>query len=236
MDHHLKFAEMKSFQGISHTYLKTMRHVVWGNLGIGDETTYPADTVLFVSNVAASNARRIANESGLADVVREVVRQVKPEYRFRYQRLEALSFENEVRLIRRTRYMAVLFGAAISNCRFLPPGSLVLRLHGALKGEVTGNAPVCQYRSLCEGHLGVTVLGYAVPGWYRRYPEEAASPDLMTARISPPALAHWVGRALNRSEWPAIRAEFDAAIRRRGTEREGDSDDAGRIVCSTKRR
>ena len=210
-----------------------MRDVVWANLGVSDA---PVDVALFVSNMGASNGRRIAEEAHVANAVAKVVHRTLPHLTYRYQSLEALSYPNEVRLVRRTAVFISLFGAAIANCRFLPPGSLVLQLHGALKGEVTGNAPVCQYRSLCEGHLGVTVLGYAVPGWYRRYPEEAASPDLMTARISPPALAHWVGRALNRSEWPAIRAEFDAAIRRRGTEREGDSDDAGRIVCSTKRR
>lgn len=189
-----------------------MRSVVWANLGVLDA---PADTFLFVSNEGATNMRRIADEASVAAAVERVVRARAPRLTFRYQRLEALSLENEVRLIRRTRYMAVLFGASISHCRFLPLGALVLQLHGALKGETAAYAALSQYQDVCErSQLVVRLVGYAVPGWHTRYPEDASSPHLMTAAIPPRQLAHWVGRVFNESEVPAMQSEFVAAIRR----------------------
>ena len=221
MDHHLKFAEMRSFQGISHTYLKTMRHVVWGNLGIGDEATHPADTVLFVSNVAASNARRIANESGLADVVREVVRQVKPEYRFRYQRLESLSYTNELKLLRRTAVLISLFGSSLHNCRFLPEGAIVLQIHGALKAEV-GEGSAYQFRDVCERAMGLKWAAFAADGWscniYNRMSRDGPQcagakkwKDFSVARVPPHRFGEFVRSALQ-GDFTTIHKQYEDAL------------------------
>ena len=89
-----------------------MRHVVWANLGV---YSVVPDTVVFVSNEGASNQRHIANEQAVADGVRRLVAHERPGWKFVHQRLETLSYANELRLMRRTTVLIALFGSAIHN-------------------------------------------------------------------------------------------------------------------------
>ena len=118
----------------SHVYTRAMRHVVWANLGVESAA---ADLVLFVSNEGASNGRRIVNETALASAVRAHFDRVRPSWRFRHQRLESLSYGNEIRLMRRARVLISLFGSALHNCRFLDPSALVIQ------SEQAEMNPVC---------------------------------------------------------------------------------------------
>ena len=144
-----------------HVHARAMRHVVWANLGV---ESAPADLVLFVSNEGASNNRHIVNEAELASALRIHFGRVRPSWRFRYQRLESLSYSNEVRLMRRARVLISLFGSALHNCHFLDPSALVIQIHGALKGEIQ-LASASMYRDICARQLGLAWVGYAVPGW-----------------------------------------------------------------------
>lgn len=142
--------------------------------------------------------------------MRRVVEDALPELTFRSQRLESLSYPNEVRLMRRTKLLIALFGAAIANCRFLPPGALVLQIHGALKGEIGTATALSQYPQVCSRGLGLRWAALAVPGWATPYPSNNS--DLMTARIEPHVLARFVARALNESELPALHREFEDEV------------------------
>ena len=44
-----------------------------------------------------------------------------------------------------------LFGSALNNCRFLPPESVVVEIHGALKDDWPSNG----YGSLCAESMGL---------------------------------------------------------------------------------
>ena len=189
-----------------------MRRVAWANLDADDGST--ADTVLFASAEGGSNGRRIADEATVAEAVRRTVARVAPHLRFRHQRLQMLSFSNEVRLLRRTRVLIALFGAGISGCRMLPPGAVVLQIDGALKGETSRFALVEQYREVCEdARLGVRWAAFVVPGWRQRYPRDALAPDFKTARVPPAPFAEFVERALkvdpleNDTAYQALRRE-----------------------------
>ena len=87
------------------------REVIWANLGVYEEPPDAAPTALFVSFDGASNQRRIADEAAVAEAVRGVVAKARPHWRFRRQRLEQLSYTNEMRLLRSTRLFICLFSA-----------------------------------------------------------------------------------------------------------------------------
>ena len=107
----LHFVELKPHPPSSlGVHVRAMRHVVWANLGV---SAIEPDTVLFVSNEGSSNGRRIENEAMVAAAVRTALARIRPHWRFRYQRLESLSYANELRLFRRTTLMIGLFGSAL---------------------------------------------------------------------------------------------------------------------------
>ena len=91
-------------------HLRAMRRVAWANLDVADAAV---DTVVLVSTQAASNGRRLANEEALAAALRALLSEVQPQWHFRHQRLESLSYVNEVRLMRRTAVLISLFGSGL---------------------------------------------------------------------------------------------------------------------------
>lgn len=192
-----------------------LRSVAWGNLGV---LKLPAgasvDTVTFVSNAGASNLRRLVDEAIVAKAVRRMLTRVRPEWRMRLQGLESLSFANEVRLLRRTKVFISLFSASLTNCIFVPPGGLVIQIHGALRGEIEEGAALSQYKERCpEKHLGIKLLGYAAFGWKRIYGPDTDSPDFSSARVDPDDFAHFLERALDEQQWPVLEREFIDAIK-----------------------
>ena len=202
----LKVAEMrpepKHAQGAdADATLRALRHVVWANLGVSDAQP---DTVVFASNEGASNQRRIANEAVVARAVREAVAALKPQWRFLHQRLESLSYANELRLLRRTTMLIGLFGSGLHNCRFLPEGATVIQIHGALKGEIHRSSAYL-YRDVCQTRMGLQWAGFAAPGWNctwygEDHPEDCEGApdkeDFKTARVAPRAFAAFVRTAL----------------------------------------
>ena len=190
------------------------REVIWANLGVLDEPAGEPPTVVFVSTDGASNGRRLVNEEAVAEAVRAVVASARPQWRFRRQRLEQLSYENEVRLLRSTRLFICLFSAALTNCQFLPPGAIVLQIHGALRGEIGFREALHQYRAqFCTRRIGLRWAGFAAHGWRRKYPEETSHEDFSHARVDPARFARFVGRALD-GQWSVISREFVDSIGR----------------------
>ena len=199
----LQIAELRPYPPSGErVHLQAMRRVVWANLGVANT---PADTVLFVSNEGATNGRRIADEAAVADAVRRAVSALRPAWRFRYQRLESLSYANELRLLRRTTIMIGLFGSNLHNCRFLDAGAAVLQIHGALKGEL---GSLYQYRHVCHKGLGLRWAAYVAPGWncsvYKPESEKALEcsgtepkgRDFTVARVDPASFVRFFTAAL----------------------------------------
>ena len=244
------------------------REVIWANLGVYEEPPDAAPTALFVSFDGASNQRRIADEAAVAEAVRGVVAQARPHWRFRRQRLEQLSYTNEMRLLRSTRLFICLFSAgcvrvlsrtlarrdcdlaysrvlsrteivrraailsgpigsrvrSLTNCQFLPPGAIVIQIHGALRGEIASGSALHQYRAdFCTRGLGLRWAGYAAHGWRRLYPDEALHEDFSHARVEPARFARFIARALG-GQWEMINRQFVDDIRRADN---GSIDEAG---------
>ena len=205
----VRVAELRPFPPSRRpVHLRAMRKLVWANLGVYD--TVP-DTALFVSNEGASNGRTIADEAAVAAAVRRALSELRPNWRFRYQRLESLSYTNEVRLLRRTTLLISLFGSSLHNCRFLPPGAIVLQVHGALKGEVAARTAY-QFRKVCEDWMGLRWAGFAAPGWRCNWydpnasltdpfcaPGQQSTPhssDFERARVEPASFVRFLAAAL----------------------------------------
>lgn len=199
------FAELREERPSNRpVHLQAMRHVVWANLGVYETQ---ADTVLFVSNEGSSNGRRIADEAAVAAAARVAVAARRPRWRFRVQRLESLSYANELRLLRRTTMLISLFGSALHNCRFVPEGTIVLQIHGGLKGE-TSPGGAYLYRRVCQREMGLKWAAFAAAGW-NCSGEEGLDPsdpcasapsgghDFTTARVPPAAFARFVSAALD---------------------------------------
>ena len=200
----LRFVELRPWvSGQLPAHLQAMRHVVWANLGVYE--TVP-DTVVFASSEGATNARRIANEAAVAEAVRSVVTKYRPGWRFRYQRLESLTYANELRLLRRTTMLVALFGSSLHNCRFLPEGTIVLQVHGALKGE-TSRGGAYLYRDVCHRHMGLPWAAYAVPGW---------KSDFAKAHVPLSEFGHFVSAALEGNFSALSQAFADAVTPPRG--------------------
>ena len=129
----------------------------------------------------------------------------QPRWSFKHVRLEALSYENEIRLLRRTRFLIALFGSALHNCRFLPADAVVLEVHGALKGERWG---AHYYRDICQTQVGLKWAGHVVRGAHDR---NARSPDYTNARLEPAELLRVVHGALD-GNWTALAQEYEARL------------------------
>ena len=147
---------------------------------------------------------------------------LRPQWRFRRQRLESLSYASELRLLRRTTLLISLFGSSLHNCRFLPEGAIVIQIHGALKGEVsTGSAH--QYRRVCEQQMGLRFAAYAVPGWrcdiFNRESLEGdecaggerRGADFTRARVEAAPFTRFLAAALA-GNFSALASEYAAAV------------------------
>jgi len=172
-------------------HLRAMRHVVWANLGVAQ---HQPDTAVFVSNEGASNGRRIADELLLAQAVKTCLAILRPNWRFRHQRLESLSYYNELRLLRRTTLMIALFGSSLHNCRFLPEGAMVLEIHGALKGE-TSRSAFSLYPTICRQEMGLDYAAYVPPGWDCSVLDGSCT-GYLEAHVEPMAFVRFVAAAL----------------------------------------
>ena len=83
----------------------------------GDST--PGDERIYISRRAAGR-RKIANEDELTQIFKK--------FDFRLIRAEELSFEEQVKLISRARYLASNHGAGLTNMLFMRAGGSVLEL------------------------------------------------------------------------------------------------------------
>jgi len=75
--------------------------------------------------------------------------------------VQALRFLDEVRLFRRTRLLISLFGSTFWNCLYMPPGSAVIQIHGALKNDFDAGAAY-GWCKLCSVNSGVRWIPFAV--------------------------------------------------------------------------
>ena len=111
------------------------RSVVWANLGVLSPPT--SEVVLFIKSAGGStNGRGIVQEHAVAAALSKVFAARRPHWTFKHTNLEMMSYQSEIRLIRRSKFFISLFGGAMNNCRFLPPDSVVLEIQGAMKGEL----------------------------------------------------------------------------------------------------
>ena len=131
---------------------------VWRNRAMEHAT---ADTVTFVSSEGASSGRRIADEELVAQRVRAYFRERRPGLLFAHQAMAELSYIEELRLFRRSAVFISLFGSSLHNCRFLPPESVVIELHGALKQNWLDTGG---YGGLCAESMGLRWAALAVDG------------------------------------------------------------------------
>jgi capsular polysaccharide biosynthesis protein len=193
-----------------------MRSVVWANLGVLAEpsTHRTAPLVLFVRSDGASNHRRIVNEAALAASVRAVLAESRPQWRFRHQAFESLTYANELRLLRSVKVLIALYSASLTNCQFLPPGAIVLQIHGALRGEIERADTTKYARDYCNAALGLRWAGFLAAGWNRTYPDEADHPDFTNARVDPAAFGAFVRRAIVDEDFDGLKHEYHEAVRR----------------------
>ena len=144
------------------------RRAAWQSVGahaaLAGKAPGNGDVALLISNVGASNSRRVDNETTLALALSKYFRRQRPGLRFVHKALETLEYGEEIRLFSRAAVVISLFGSALHNCRFMRPGSLVVELHGAMGNDffdgVNGNY---LYGGLCSS-MGVHWLPVAVPG------------------------------------------------------------------------
>ena len=120
--------------------------------------------------------------------------------------------------MRRTRVFVSLFGSSLHNCRLLPPGSLVLELHGALKEDWHSAG----YAALCAQDMQLRWVGVAaenaVPALagndthlkhgahsYRR------SPDYAAARMNASRIIQALDAGL-RADWSAAFSSYPLPV------------------------
>lgn len=119
--------------------------------------------VTFISTVHNSVSKRaFEDEAALVNASRAFFRLQAPELRFHLLDHGSVSFAEEVRVISHTAVLITLFGSALHNCRFLPPGAIVIQLHGATKNEYSVGTDLMYY-GLCS-RLGARWVPYRIPG------------------------------------------------------------------------
>ena len=91
--------------------------------------------VLWASSERPSNGRMIANEARVIERVRAHLARAWPTHSFLHQKLQELSFADEVRLMRRASVFISLFGSALHNCHWMRPGAIVIEIRGAMKND-----------------------------------------------------------------------------------------------------
>ena len=185
---------------------RSMRSFVYANHGF-DPALLP-DTVMFVtSGNSPSNGRRLDGEADVVHALRDHLARSHPELKFAEGSLGDLSFAEEVRLLRRTRVLVSLFGSALHGCRLLPPGSIVVEIHGALKED--WHAP--GYAALCANSMRLYWIGLAAQNAVPAFMSASAhskksnasyrlSADYATARINSSELLRVIDAGL-RADW-----------------------------------
>ena len=198
-------------------YRRSFRRVVWSNLGRRRQAARP-DTVLFVSNMNASSGRRIAAEPAVVRAVRAYFAHAHPLLRFMHVGLETLSYEEELRLLRRTHVYISLFGSSLHNCRFLPEGSFVIELHGALKHDY-GKEHGSFYFDICARECHLRWAGFAVDGAVPWLWKMTAAPESSGGEIEwIPQWHRQSDSAVARVDARGLVALIDAALQGRWSE------------------
>ena len=144
--------------------------------------------------------------------VRAIVERERPSWTFK-----AISptrgvdaYREEVRTIARARVLVSLFGSSLHNARFMPNGSILVELHGALKQNWAWQNDHF-YRDLCESELGVQWVGYAVPD-FRPPVDRPWGDSYNTAHIPLPAFVRFFERVL-RGELRELNEEYEEQMR-----------------------
>jgi len=192
---------------------RAMRAFIYSNLGLDDETKKP-DTVFFASASSRANARRLIDEAAIVARLRAHVDSRYPELRFVHRLPEDHehgSFEDEVRLLRRTRVMISLFSSSLHNCRLLPPGSVVVEIHGALGEDWLDSG----YAMLCADHMRLRWVGVAAENAVPALTDETTgftkSPDYLHARANATKLIEVLDAAL-RADWKAALSSYPLPV------------------------
>lgn len=101
-----------------------VRRIAWANVGARDVAAREASShlVLWASSEKASNGRKVLDELGVVNEVRQHLGRAWPALELMHARLTELSFAQEVRLMHRAAVFISLFGSALHNCRWMRPG------------------------------------------------------------------------------------------------------------------
>lgn len=122
--------------------------------------------VTFVSTAHNRISKRgLENEEALVNATRAFFEKHAPELKFvLFDHAKANGgFASEVRTFGRSAVVISLFGSSLHNCRFVPPGAVVIQLHGATKNEWGVNTDR-DYYELCARRCGARWAPYRVPG------------------------------------------------------------------------
>ena len=193
---------------------RAMRGFVYRNAGFDSEQE--PDTVTFVSASRASSRRRLVAEGQLVGHLRAYVAARHPDLRFVLHVPEQVSFADELQLLRRTRVYVSLFSSALHLCRLLPPGSIVVELHGALLVDWQDAG----YAQLCAASMGLRWVGVAalnaVPALSNPLlavdkAKLALSPDFARARVDANRLVASVDAALA-GDWPGAIRQYPLPV------------------------
>ena len=182
---------------------REMRAFIYRNMGF--EATTAVDTFYFVSSRSPSNTRRLVGEDELVEHLHKHIARHHPGLRFFYQVPGAgasASFADQARWLRRTRVFVSLFSSALHSCRLLPPGSIVVEIHGALLNDWSDSG----YAWLCAEQMGLRWVGVAaddaVPAFEAAADRLQRLPDFSHARVNASLLLEVIDAAL-RADWRA---------------------------------
>ena len=201
------------------------RAAAWASLGVEPReamlAAQPRRPPAFVWVLSAGvNGRRLSHEGTLVRRVRALVASLSPPWTFTLLTPHA-PLREELRAIATASVVTSLFGSALHNVRFMPPGSLAVEVHGALKNDF-GRETDYLYRDLCAA-VGVRWVGYATPG-FRPPPPNASAAErsqyaYATARVDADDFVGFVEHVLrgaaadDDSSLSALRAEYDRQVR-----------------------
>ena len=194
------------------------RRDAWRSLFGAASAVPPPSLVVWVLASAGSNGRRVHGEAGLASLAKELTHELRPSLDFRVLRpgRGVERYVKELRTFSQAAVVVSLFGSSLHNCHFVPSGSVVVELHGALKNDV-GPYNDYFYRRACEP-VGVHWIGYATRGFRERGPNATnrVPSAYATAHVSVPHFRAFFARVLRGGHDPAERAallgEYAAAM------------------------
>ena len=123
-------------------------------------------TVTWLLSSKGSNERRLANEEALVSATAAWLAQHQPSVRLRALHVQEMTYASQLQALADTDVLIALFGSGLHNCRLLPPGSVVVQLHGALKQD---RGDHFLYHSVCEHEFGHHWAPLATPHSIHRY-------------------------------------------------------------------